>query len=138
MKNGPYELVIAPKEYPGKKYRNRYVYEHQLVWWQNTGELVPEDSLIHHKNHDKRDNRFENFELKSRKEHSAEHSRERRGADVYLHCDWCTEAFSIRSKNHKYKLSIRQETFCCSVSCSVKLQLRLRRNKAANYSRNTE
>jgi len=41
MKNGPYEMVIAPEEYPGRRYRNRYVYEHQLVWWKNTGKLVP-------------------------------------------------------------------------------------------------
>lgn len=34
VKNGPYELVIAPEEYPGKKYRGRYAYEHRVNYWR--------------------------------------------------------------------------------------------------------
>lgn len=76
MRNGPYELVIAPAEYPGKKYRDRYVYEHHLVWWKATGE-VPDYQVgnIHHKNGDKRDNRVENLERISRSRHSVLHAK---------------------------------------------------------------
>lgn len=37
MRCGPYILIIPPPEYPGKKYRGRYAYEHHVVWWENTG-----------------------------------------------------------------------------------------------------
>ena len=74
MKNGPYELVIAPPDYTGVKYRGRYVYEHHLVWWKNTGQLVPPGHLLHHKDDDKRRNVFENLELKPRGTHSTEHN----------------------------------------------------------------
>ena len=33
MKNGKYILVKAPANYLGKKYRNKYVYEHILNYW---------------------------------------------------------------------------------------------------------
>ena len=74
MKNGPYELVVAPDGYPGKRYRGRYVYEHVLVWWANTGELPSPGKVVHHKNGKQRDNRFRNLELKTRAIHTREHS----------------------------------------------------------------
>jgi len=77
VKNGPYELVVAPIDYPGFKYRGKYCYEHHLVWWRHTGELVLHPFLLHHKNEDKRDNRFENLEKLTRSEHTAQHGVER-------------------------------------------------------------
>jgi len=49
-----YKFVKAPDEYPGKIYTcgNR-VLEHHLVWWLNTGELISDDDIVHHKNEDK-------------------------------------------------------------------------------------
>ena len=76
MKNGEYELVIAPNDYPGKKYRGKYCYEHTLVWWQNTGTLPKENETLHHKNKDKRDNRFENLRLFLREDHDKYHGAE--------------------------------------------------------------
>lgn len=73
MKNGPYELVIAPADYPGMKYRGRYIYEHILVWWQNTGEILSDDEVVHHKDENKRNNVFDNLEKKTRSKHAAEH-----------------------------------------------------------------
>jgi hypothetical protein len=31
VRNGKYTLVVAPAEYPGMRYRGRYVYEHHLL-----------------------------------------------------------------------------------------------------------
>ena len=75
VKNGDYELVVAPSDYPGTKYRGRYVYEHHLVWWRTTGETVPKGSVLHHRNEEKRDNRFANLELKDVAAHARGHAR---------------------------------------------------------------
>lgn len=74
MKNGPYEMVIAPKDYPGKKYRDRYCYEHTLVWWKNTGTIPKDNEIIHHKNGNKRDNPFSNLELRKKGGHVNYHN----------------------------------------------------------------
>lgn len=126
MKNGPYELVLAPSDYPGFRYRGRYCYEHHLVWWQNTGNLVPEDFLIHHKNHQKRDNRFENLELQSRADHTREHTRERNPAVHKLYtCSECGDSFSLLERRAKDRLKrSKSKTLKCSKTCSMKAQIR--------------
>lgn len=117
MKNGPYELVKAPEEYPGKRYRGKYVYEHQLVWWQNTGELVPDDYIIHHKDENKRNNTFSNLELKSRAVHTAEHNEVK---TIKVICDWCKCKFELKPSKlrDRIKQRIRKKLFC-SISCSA-------------------
>lgn len=122
MKNGPYELVIAPENYPGKKYRDRYVYEHHLVWWQNTGTLVPVDMVIHHKNEQKRDNSFSNLELMSKSKHSADHHPGPQNKTVSCVCAWCGCSFSLSAKDYSSKRSAGYKNIFCSRSHSVKHQ----------------
>lgn len=112
MRNGEYELVVAPDEYPGRKYRDRYVYEHQLVWWKRTGKLVPDGYLIHHKNDNKRDNRFVNLELKSRAQHTHDH---KFGCiHVPVTCAHCGRSFSLpfRVYRTRRKHSQSSKLFC--------------------------
>lgn len=118
MKNGDYELVRAPPGYPGKRYRGLYCYEHHLVWWQNTGALPPEGHVVHHKNENKRDNRFENLESKEWSLHSAEHMQKPLISAV---CGWCREEFSISGAELR-KRQKRSETgdIYCSRSCGMK------------------
>lgn len=73
MRNGKYILVIAPEEYPGMKYRGRYCYEHHLVWWKNTGEIITNNIIIHHKNDNKHDNSFNNLQKMTNEGHSQHH-----------------------------------------------------------------
>ena len=120
MRNGPYELVRAPEAYPGFKYRGRYVYEHQLVWWETTGQLVPVGSVIHHKNEKKRDNRFENLELLQ----VADHNREHHGVqNEPLTCGWCGEGFELKPSRFRTrsKRNSSGELFC-SRSCGARFQ----------------
>lgn len=132
MKNGPYELVIAPPDYPGFKYRGRYVYEHQLVWWQRTGKLVPKGYVVHHKNKQRRDNRFRNLELKPSLTHTREHSQARRVLPVILECPVCEKKFPIVARTYRYRRRQGQTKFRCSRSCQVRAQQRELREKRAS------
>jgi len=89
MRNGEYELVVALEEYPGKKYRGKYCYEHHLVYWRRTGVVPKSDEVVHHENRNKRDNRFENLELKKKGKHNSEHNRERGRQMARLRCPNC-------------------------------------------------
>ena len=81
MKNGPYELVVPPYRYPGKRYRGRYAYEHHVVWWETTGQAVGDGFVVHHKNGDRRDNDFGNLEVLPKGEHTGLHNQMARKSD---------------------------------------------------------
>lgn len=51
-------------------------YEHRLVWETAHGP-IPTGWHVHHKNHDRADNRLENLEARPAFEHNSEHSAER-------------------------------------------------------------
>lgn len=114
MKNGPYELVIAPKEYPGKKYRGRYCYEHHLVMWEHTGKLPKKGEVVHHKNHKKRDNRIGNLEIKKDGKHKAQHNKEKGRLVVLLECPSCGESFEREKRNY---LAKRKKLQFCTRPC---------------------
>lgn len=65
----------------GKEYKRRYIKTDEpnkweplakYVWQKNKGEL-PKGMLIHHKNRNKMDDRIENLQIMTRKEHLNEH-----------------------------------------------------------------
>jgi hypothetical protein len=132
MRNGPYELVIAPPDYPGKRYRDKYCYEHHLVWWQNTGEVPGPKELIHHKNEHKRDNAFSNLEKITKKEHDAHHSEKRhKEALVVSTCSWCRKPFSAIGHSYRQRLKNSESgKLFCSRSCQVTDQQMQRRKVA--------
>lgn len=115
MKNGPYELVLAPASYPGKLYRGKYVYEHHLVWWQSTGDLVPEGFVIHHKNEDKRDNNPSNLELKNLSIHIKEH---KELPLVELTCPECLSSFKLKAHKIRCRIKSNKYGIYCSRECS--------------------
>jgi hypothetical protein len=120
MRNGLYELVVAPAAYPGKRYRGRYVYEHQLVWWEHTGTIVPSNFVIHHKDENKRNNVFSNLEKVERGSHVTFHHKP--AASIVMRCSWCGSNFDLSLRNWKSKSKAGQRHFYCSRSHAVRGQ----------------
>ncbi len=126
MKNGPYILIIAPADFPGKRYRERYCYEHVYVWWKANGTLPDSRlSVVHHKNGNKTDNRLENLELVTRAAHTRGHIAPAKL--VIAVCAWCKTEFTLKQrdlKNRRYQKHVN--IFCCR-SHAVKHQHAARR-----------
>lgn len=143
MKNGPYEMVVAPTDYPGKRYRGRYCYKHHLVWWQHTGEIPGRKEVVHHKNENKMDNAFENLEKTAKSEHTKHHMEKvTKEATVERVCVHCKSVFSIL--RHEVAKRIEQQELAkgrfdglyCSRSCQViEQQSRLRHSRMADLAR---
>lgn len=119
--------MLAPPGYPGKLYRGKYCYEHHAVWWQHTGAPLRDGEVVHHKNGDKRDNRFGNLELMTTADHMAEHGRERAVEPVLATCGNCGETFerAARKMRESFKLGHAQRgAVFCGRSCQVSKQQR--------------
>ena len=108
MRNGEYILVKAPDWFKGKRYRNRYCYEHHLVWEKETGLSVPNGCIIHHKDGDKHNNNFDNLQLMTNQNHAAFHSKKGR-AFYKLKCPYCGKIFEREKRICGYG---RRLVFC--------------------------
>jgi len=115
-----YKFLPAPKDYPGNVYSwgNR-VLEHHLVWWQKTGEVVPDGHVLHHKNENGMDNRIENLELLKRGAHSSHHVKKHKDT-VVVTCAWCDSKISRSGRDVSAKRGAGQERFFCSSSHAAK------------------
>lgn len=122
MKNGDYNLAIAPDGYPGKRYRGRYCPEHHLVWWKETGDVPANDEVIHHIDGDRRNNDFDNLEKMTRSEHTARHN-ERGTTMAVMECPECGEVFE-RERRKTHLVDDRRDATFCSRSCAGKFSQR--------------
>lgn len=119
MRSGDYILVIAPENFIGTKYRNRYCYEHHLNYWKEYGVVPNKDEIIHHIDGDKHNNFPENLSLKLRSSHSTEHGLSIGRTMVELCCPSCGKIF-IREKRQTYLNKNKSTYSCCSLICSGK------------------
>ena len=132
LRNGEYILVVAPDDYPGKRYRDKYCYEHHLVWWENTGCIINDGEIIHHLDENKTHNVFSNLELHTRSSHAQLHcidSSFYKGAaeTVDLTCFECGSLFILQKSVFKTRIkSAGHSNLCCSRSCQVTKQQRER------------
>lgn len=59
-----------------RRIAGKCILEHRLVWQQHFGP-IPAGHVIHHKNHNKSDNRIENLELMEHRAHTLLHAKDR-------------------------------------------------------------
>lgn len=118
MRNGDYELVKAPDDYPGRKYRDKYCYNHHLVWWQSTGSLPKPGYVIHHKDENKYNNLFSNLEEITDAEHRRHHAKGISLKELICYC--CGNIFYRSRRNYNAKSKQGQVKFYCTRSCMGK------------------
>jgi hypothetical protein len=119
LKNGPYLLVRPPKGYPGKRYRGIYAYEHHVVYWRMQKIIPTALQVVHHKNHDTRDNRPSNLELISRSAHNRYHSGTRRAPPVEFACNECGILKIISKRYYDARVKKNNGRMYCSIKCGA-------------------
>ena len=144
MKNGDYNLAIAPPDFPGKKYRGKYCSEHVLNYWLANGIVPGPDEIIHHKDENKLNNNPNNLELMKRSDHVRMHVKERGSKLVELKCPGCGKIF-VREKKNTF-LQKNGEYTCCSRKCAgiashlppLELQKRINENVIKEFIDNKD
>lgn len=124
MKNGPYTLLIAPKDYPGKKYRDRYVYEHHLIWWKKTGQIIPKGYEIHHVNGDHRDNNPSNLKLLTGAEHRKVHGEMLKKPPIIFYCTNCGKQKTLQNNRFEHRKRKNKLGMFCSIKCGASFQFK--------------
>ena len=81
-----YMLAYAPKH--PNAHKDGYVMLHTVIMERAIGRYLKENEVVHHINHDKKDNRIENLLLMEKHEHMSMHMKERyakkRGNDLSI------------------------------------------------------
>ena len=73
--NGGYVLAYVPKH--PHAHNDGYVMLHTVIVERSLGRYLTENEVVHHINHNRKDNRIENLKLMDKKEHMSMHMKER-------------------------------------------------------------
>jgi len=118
VSKGDYLYAIV-RDHPNRT-DNNYVLLHRVLMENKLGRLLDSTEVVHHKNHNKKDNRLENLEVMSRSAHAKHHAREMGRKWVDLRCPECGVVFS-RQRNKTFLDKPKNTYTACSRSCSGKL-----------------
>lgn len=113
LDNRGYFRVYRP-DYP-RAYGSGYTKRYYIVWWLNTGEVIDTPRyIIHHKNGNKSDDRFDNLEKKEHGQHTLDHNKPRmEAARTECICNTCGVLFHIK----RHRLKEKGRGSYCSQQC---------------------
>jgi hypothetical protein len=110
-KNDKRVRVFVKGVYPDA-HKQGYALRSRVVWWLNTGEVVTRGFDIHHKNHVRHDDRFENLEKLPHDKH-ARHHNSKKVVMVERQCQCCGNSFLIK----RFRLKDLSRGRFCSQLC---------------------
>jgi hypothetical protein len=113
VKNGGYDIVLAPEDYPGLKYRGCYCQVHVLAYWRATGDYPSQGEVIHHIDLDRTNHNPINLTKMTNKDHSSLHNRLHPGKLDILTCSYCNTEFERRHMQVVTKVKQGQTKFYC-------------------------
>jgi len=105
-KHGISEGYIEVKTPNGWELEHRYIAEMML------GRSLKSNEVVHHKNGDKKDNRWSNLEVKTNKNHSEQHGKEQKKQIAVLECPECGKDFEKEKKQTVASKPNAKATFC--------------------------
>lgn len=121
IKKGDYMYALVP-EHPFAT-KNGYVLYHRIIVENYLGRLLNSHEVVHHKNHNKFDNRIENLEVLTSKEHAKIHGLEHGREFADLKCPICGKEFTLPYNQTVYVKypDNTDKVQCCSKKCGCKL-----------------
>lgn len=108
-----YFLIYSPK-HPYKS-KQGYVREHRLVMEKHLGRYLTKEEIVHHLNENKTDNRIENLQILTKKQHDIYHTMPRwfqNKPKIEKICAFCQKVFSVKPSLDRL--------VCCSQYCATK------------------
>ena len=117
IKNGAYNFVIAPPGYTGKRYRGKYCYEHHYSYWMVHGVIPKRGEIIHHVDHNQRNNDPHNLVLMTVEEHAREHHAEAVRTFAIITCANCKTEVARNWAAVSYYIAHGRTHFFCKSRC---------------------
>lgn len=93
------------------------VLEHRERMEMKLGRKLDSDEVVHHKDHDRKNNRLSNLEVISRSEHASHHNKQKGVSVTIISCDWCGEEFERLTKRVKENRKKGITRAFCNNSC---------------------
>ncbi len=115
IRKGTYNYALV-RDHPNAT-ANGYVLEHRIVAENHLGRLLYDYEVVHHKNRNKKDNRWENLEVKEKRQHLREHQNSLGRMMVELLCPVCKIIFVKKQNNTHFSNKRKYAVTCCSIRC---------------------
>lgn len=135
ISKGDYIYAVVPGHPAATKHG--YVLHHRVIIENSLGRILLPSEIVHHKNHNKKDNRLENLSVMTRKEHSQHHKMGTGHGKVELVCNNCNKIFE-RAFRNRPDVKGNKQVFCsriCNGQFQRKQQLALVSPHASNVKK---
>ena len=109
-------MRVYRPDYPNQVYMEGYVERAHVVWWLAHG-IIPEETVVHHKDENTLNDKLDNLELMDRIKHTILHRLGKLVPRIILTCPSCEEGFEMLESVLRSRLKCGRKSFFCSREC---------------------